>query len=109
MKKTKGYYLRLWKNIGFIGIFLGVIIAFLFNEEYIGVIIALIGVVISVVPYMIGKLVYICPKCKAQFRKTSDKIVLKTSSWSTHWALLTCPKCKRTNFCKTKLVSKEEL
>ncbi len=109
MKKTKGYYLRLWKNIGFIVIGLGAIIAFLFNEECFGVIITLIGIVINIIPYMIGNLVYICPKCKTQFRKTSDKIVLKTSSRATCWALLTCPKCKKTNFCKTKLVSKEEL
>lgn len=109
MKKTKGYYLRLWKNIGFIVIVLGAIIAFLCNEEYVGVIITLIGIVINIVPYMIGKVVYVCPKCKTLFRKTTDKIVLTTSNGATHWALLTCPKCKKTNFCKTKLVSKEEL
>ena len=109
MKKIKGYYLRLWKNIGLIIIVLGAIIAFLFKQEYIGAIITLTGIVINVIPYMIGKLVYICPKCKTQFRKTSDKIILRTSTRATHWAFLTCPKCKKTNFCKTKLVSKEEL
>lgn len=108
MKKEKGYYLRLWKNIGFIVMTLGAVIAFFSDEEYVGVIIILIGIVMNIVPYLIGKLVYICPECQTQFGKTSDKIILKTSNRVAHRALLTCPKCKKTNFCKTKLVSKEE-
>ena len=109
MKRIKGYYLRLWKNIGLIIIALGIIIVILFKQASIGAIITLIGIVINVIPYVIGKTVYICPKCKTQFRKTSDKIVLKTSTGAAGWALLTWPKCKETNFCKTRLVSKDEL
>lgn len=109
MKKTKRYYLRLWKNIGSIVIVLGAIIAFLFNEEYVGAIITLIGILINIFSCLMGRLVYICPECKTQFGKTKDKITLQTSRWTTHRALLTCPKCKKTNWCKTKLVSKEEL
>lgn len=108
MKKTKGYYLRLMIKSGTILIFLGVIIALLFNKEYIGAIITLIGFVIGTIPYFLGGMVYVCPKCKTQFSKTNDKIVL-TSGGAKHWTLLTCPKCKKTGFCRRKLVSKEEL
>ena len=108
MKRTKGYYLRTWKNIGSTVIISGAIVACLINNG-VGGIVALIGILINVSSCLIGKLVYICPECKTQFRKDKNKITFQTSRWTTHWALLVCPKCKKKNWCKTKLVSREEI
>lgn len=109
MNKTKGYYLRLCANIGLLIILIGAVIALLFKRELEGAIVLLIGVVINIVPCLIGKSVYVCPKCKAEFAETDDKVVLNTSHKGFFQrALLTCPKCKKTNFMKKKLVSKEE-
>ena len=109
MRKTKGYYLRICKNIGLLIIIIGVIATVMTEKEMTGLAIILIGLILNILPHIIGKLVYVCPKCKAEFRKTNDKIVLKTFCGSCGLALLTCPKCKKTNFMKMKLVSKEEI
>ena len=53
MKKVKGYYLRLWKNIGLTVIVLGITIVILFKQAYIGAIITLTGIVINVIPRMV--------------------------------------------------------
>ena len=47
------------------------------------------------------KVVYICPKCGAEFRN-NDKIVL--TLYNSRRSLATCPKCKKTNFCREKLL-----
>ncbi len=97
------------KNIGPLFIIAGIVVAVLIKKEIIGAIIILFGVFINVIAHMIGTLVYVCPKCKTEFKKTNDKLILKTSFSFRGWSLLTCPKCKKTSFMKMKLVSKDEL
>jgi len=107
MKKTKGRYLRIWSKIGVLFVIGGSVISVLTKNEMIALI-AVIGIGISVVTSLMGKSVYVCPECKTEFRKINDKFYLKTYSIS-GMALLTCPKCKKTNFMRRKLVSKDEL
>ena len=52
---------------------------------------------------------YICPECGTKF-KSKDSYVLTTSVKSaTKRSLVTCPKCKKTNFCRTGWVARDEI
>ncbi|MBO5409158.1 MAG: hypothetical protein J6A61_07180 [Clostridia bacterium] len=104
----KGDYLRLWQNIGIVLGVIGFLIFFILKREVLGPVIVVIGAVISIIPGFFGKYVYICPQCQTKFREIDDKIVVQSNFHLKGFALLTCPKCKKTNFMRLKLISKEE-
>lgn len=103
----KDNFLQWLRVVGFLIITFGAVLTITLSadKEPIGVIVILIGVLIKTIPYFIGKKVYVCPKCKVQFKIPKNEITLITSHRKGA-AILTCPKCKKTNLCLMKLVLK---
>lgn len=102
---NKGKFFLWWRLVALLIVVIGAIAGLLFDKELEGAITILAGAVIYIIPFFIGKSVYECPECKAQFDIPKCELILKTSRRAGA-ALLTCPKCKKTNFCFKKLVFK---
>ena len=103
MKDKNNYFYRVLHIIGLLVCVVGFILVILQKESRYGWFAVIIGALIAVFanPY---KTVYICPKCGTKF-ESKDKIVLTTSLNSAiKRSLVTCPKCKKTNFCRSKSV-----
>lgn len=102
----KSFNLLPWiSGISFIIFILGGALVLVSSDKItLGALIFLLGVLIYIVPYLIEKHVYVCPKCNAQFQIPKKEITLISRSGNS--AILTCPKCKKTNICFKKLVFK---
>ena len=100
MKNQKAFY-RILNIIGLFICIVGIIIFFLQETPNYGwFIVALRGALIC---SFANKTVYICPICGAKF-ESKDKIILTTGNFRR--SLVTCPKCKKTNLCRSKRVCK---
>ena len=97
---------RLYQILNITGLFVCIVGFVLFISQkplnYWWFVIALIGALMS---SFANKTVYICPKCGTEF-ESKDKIILTTGHSGFRRSLATCPKCKKTFFCRSKSVSK---
>ena len=102
MKNKKRFY----QILNITGLFVCIVGFVLFISQkplnYWWLVIALIGVLMS---SFASRTVYICPKCGTEFER-NDKIILMTGRSGFRRCLATCPKCKKTFFCRSKIVSK---
>ena len=102
MKTKKSFY----QILNITGLFICIAGCILFISQkplnYGWFVIAIMGALIS---SFANKTVYICPKCGAEF-ESKDKIILTTGNYGFHRSLITCPKCKKTIFCRSKRVCK---
>lgn len=80
------------------------------DKEYISLMLMVIGIATNLSAVFQTKIVYVCPVCKTQFNKPKGEIVLTagTRRSALKASLLTCPCCKKTNFCMGKRVAKEK-
>ena len=102
MKTKKSFY----QILNITGLFICIAGCILFISQkplnYGWFVIAIMGALIS---SFANKTVYICPKCGAEF-ESKDKIILTTGNYGFHRSLVTCPKCKKTIFCRSERVCK---
>ena len=86
-------------KIGLILLVAGIVLDILQRESNYGRIIAWVGAIIGILtnPY---KGVCICPECGTEF-ENQDKI---TIALNRSRILATCPKCKKTNFCRRRYI-----
>lgn len=110
MKKDR--LLMLMRIVGIIVVIIGVFLKEWLpdDKEYMSLVLILIGIAINVASASQTKIVYVCPLCKTQFDMPKGKFVLTTGGHRNvnKAALLTCPCCKKTNWCTGKRIAKEE-